>query len=382
MKASLVLLTALFLFACSSSKNYMAYKDPERGLKEALRRLDRSANDEAALQAIPALYQQVQETRLAQIRSLSLSTDLGRYADILGAYSSLQGLYTDIAAHEAAFRATRPANYADSIAALQEEAAGAFYAYGVLHFANARTNRDEARRAFTGFQRANEYRQGYRDARTMADAAYELAVVNVVVNPVRDNSFFVNNGWGRYGYDYTNQYFSETLLRDLQSASRRFPARFYSDVQLRRENVRPNWVVDLVLRNMYVPYPQTQSYTYNRSKQIEVGKDTSGRALYETVNATVQITRSYFTAYADFDVQVHDLDERRDVTRRSFRENFDWQEEYGTYRGDSRALDGPDWNAINNRSYGNVPRKEEIMTEIYRRLYPQVRSEIERAVDW
>ena len=64
-------------------------------------------------------------------------------------------------------------------------------------------------------------------------------------------------------------------------------------------------------------------------------------------------------------------------------EDYRWQEEYADYTGDSRALSASDWQLVNNNNrMNNQPNKEEVLTELYRRIYPQVKSSITYAVDW
>jgi len=132
---------------------------------------------------------------------------------------------------------------------------------------------------------------------------------------------------------------------------------------------------------MDIPIPQRYNYSNNRSKQIEIGKDTSGRPIYQTVTATVRITRYSFTAYASMDVQIKDIVTPKSISNRNFREDYRWQEESGTYSGDSRALTNSDWNAINNGSF-REPQREQVVEELYRKLYSSILSHIRTTVEW
>ena len=376
-------LAIIVLFAsCAGGKNYMEFRDEEKGLNEAIKRLSKAPRDERALEAIPILYKSIQQTELEKISTWKQSNDIARYDRIINAYNKLQSAYQKIMTNSNAFARVTPTSYAAEILEARQSAAAAYYDYGTDRLKNADSDKAEARKAYTAFNKANQYSPGYKDSKQLAASAYENAIVNVVINPIQDNSFFFNSGWGNYGYNYTNQYFSETLLRDLQhAAERRFAARFFSDQQARSNRIQPDWVVDIILRNLDVPYPQNMTNQIRRSKEIVVGKDTSGKQITQTVYATLHITRSYFTAYADFDLNIRDLTNGRFVTNRNFRENFDWSHETGSYSGDSRALDSYDWQIINNR-YRQAPRREDIMAEIYRKLYPQIRNQIEYAVEW
>ena len=117
------------------------------------------------------------------------------------------------------------------------------------------------------------------------------------------------------------------------------------------------------------------------SKQIESGRDTSGKPVYQTVYARINITRQSFEARAEMEVTISDIAGQKTIDRRSFREDYNWQEEYGSYSGDSRALSASDWNLINNTRYSE-PRREDVLNELYRKLYPQVKNRVIYAVDW
>ena len=141
-------------------------------------------------------------------------------------------------------------------------------------------------------------------------------------------------------------------------------------------------MVDLKLRNIDIPYPSNNNYSRNASAQVQIGTDTSGNPVYRTVYATVNITRSSFTARADMDVNITDVKTDKNISYRNIRDDYRWQEERATYSGDSRALSARDWEMINNGRGYNTPRKEEVLDELFKKIYPQVKNNIIYAVDW
>ena len=81
------------------------------------------------------------------------------------------------------------------------------------------------------------------------------------------------------------------------------------------------------------------------------------------------------------EINITDISTRKSIVYNSFREDYRWQEEHANYSGDSRALSASDWRLINNSNY-NEPRKEDVLNELYRKIYPQVKNKITYAVDW
>ncbi len=373
-------LSLIILASCKTSKDYLSRGDNDNTLFDALKTLKKHNTDTTALNASPVLYNLAQQRNLRKINSYSSSKELSRWDKMIDGYSTLQEMYNAIIENDAASRVVTPVNYQQTITGLKQEAAADYYATAT-DFLNKPTRAD-AKQAYNYFKKADKLVPGYEDAKLKMDEAYENAIVNVVINPVQDNSYFFNTGWGNSGYNYSNEYFQQTLVRELKGTnSSRYPARFYTDWEARRDHVQPDWEVNLTLRNMNIPRPQTYTYSRNASQQVEVGRDTSGKIIYRTVYATVNIARQSFTANADMEINITDIVTRKRIVYNSVREDYSWQEEHATYNGDSRALSANDWALINN-SYHNEPRKEDVLNELYRKIYPQVKNKITYAVDW
>ena len=367
--------------SCGSSKNYLERSDEDKALLDAVKKLNKSAGDDNASGALPILYNNIKLAHLSKIKSFESSRELSKHDKIVAEYNALQTAYDAIINSPASFRLVSPENYGTQLLEAKQAAADAYYESGLAFL--DKTGRDNAKKAYTQFKNADRFVPGYKDAQSKTLEAYERAVVNVVINPVQDNSFFFNSSWGNYGYNYSNEYFQQTLIRDLDNGnnSNRYAARFYTDWEARRNNVKPDWVVDLVLRNMNIPPAGIYRYTQNRSKQIQLGTDTAGRPQYRTVTALLNVDRQSFDANIDMEVSIKDLETNKNISYRSFRETYRWQQETASYSGDSRALSSYDWQMINGNGY-NQPRKEDVLNELYRKIYPQVLNNIRYSVDW
>ncbi|MBK6379102.1 MAG: hypothetical protein IPF72_04895 [Chitinophagaceae bacterium] len=373
-------LSLIILASCKTNKDYLSRSDNDNTLFDAIKTLKKHNTDTTALQALPVLYNLAQQRNLRKINSYSSSRELSRWDKMINAYSTLQEMYNAIVENDAASRVVTPVNYQQTLYDLKHEAAADYYTAATV-FLN-KPGRADAKQAYNYFKKADKLVPGYEDAKLKMDEAYAHAIVNVVIKPVQDNSYFFNTGWGNYGYNYSNEYFQQTLVRELKGTnSSRYPARFYTDREASRENVQTDWEVTLTLRNMNIPRPQTYTYSRNASQQVEAGRDSSGRIIYKTVYATINISRLSFTANAEMEINIIDIVTRKNIVYNSFREDYRWQEEHATYTGDSRALSTSDWALINNNYY-NEPRKEDILNELYRKLYPQVKNKITNAVDW
>ena len=373
--------TALVVASCASTKNYLERTNEDKALADAVKKLSKSPSDENASEAVPVLYANIQKNHLAKIKDLKAGKELNRWDKIISEYQDLQDAYDAIINNSAAFKLVNAHSYSVELFDAKQSGAEAYYTEGQTLL--DKTGRDNAKKAYSYFKKAEKLVPGYKDAVAKSDQAYESAIVNVIINPVQDNSFYFNSSWGNTGYNFSNEYFQQTLVRDLSGINKnRYPARFYTDWQARRDNVQPDWVVDLKLRNIDIPYPSNYNYSRNASAQVQVGTDTSGNPVYRNVYATVNITRSSFTASANIDVNITDVKTGKNISYRNVRDEYRWQEEKATYNGDSRALSARDWEMINNGRGYNTPRKEEVLDELFKKIYPQVKNNIIYAVDW
>ena len=374
------ILSLFILASCKTSKDYLSRSDNDNTLFDAVKTLKKHSSDTNALNALPVLYTLAQQRNLRKINSYSSSKELGRWDKILDSYNTLQEMYDAIVETDAASQLVTPVNYQQTIYDLKQQAAADYYAEAETLL--VKPGRNNAKGAYNYFKKADKYVPGYKDALAKMDEAYQNAIINVVINPVQDNSYFFNTGWGNYGYNYSNEYFQQTLVRELGGKNgSRYPARFYTDWEARRDNVTPDWEINLTLRNMDIPRPQSYSYSRNVSQQVEAGRDSSGKVFYKTVYATINIVRQSFTARADMEISITDLYTHKNITYNTFREDYRWEEEHARYNGDSRALNANEWSLVNNNYY-NEPRKEDILSELYRKLYPEVKNKITYAVDW
>ena len=381
MKRLLLITATLFLLSsCKTSKDYLSRGDEDKTLFDIVKKLGKHSNDEDAVNALPEVYARVQQNHLKKINTYKTYKEISRWDKIIEEYSTLQRMYETVSNTDGANRLVNAVNYQNDIYDAKQNAAADYYEQAVTLLQS--NYRDDAKKAYSYFKKAGNWVPGYKDAKSKMDEAYLNATINVVINPVQDNSFFFNSGWGNTGYNYSNEYFQQTLIRELGGKyASRYPAKFYTEWEARRDNVQPDWVVELTLRNMNIPRPTTYNYSRNVNKQIEAGKDSSGKTIYKTVYATLNISKQSFTARGQMDVNITDVTSRKNISYNTYSDDYRWEEENATYTGDSRALNNNDWALVNNKRY-NEPRKEDVLNELYRKIYPQVKNRISYAVDW
>ena len=367
-----VLVSLVIFSACGSSRR--AASGPDKDLYSAIKAIEKSNNAEAR-RDLPMLYQQAVERHENEIAAHKMSEDPDKWVNIIAELEALQNIYSAINASPAAARLVKAQSYTAAIADARETGAAEYYDRGMQYLQS--DDRDDARVAYKAFQTVNRIYPNYKDASLLLKKAKEKGTLDVVINVVESRGYMYQGG------SFAADNFQRNLVRDLggnfgNSAS---GARFYTDWEIRSRKVEPDWAVDLAWANMYISPIRSNTYNRTVSKEIQTGKDTSGKAVYKTVTATLHITQTNINAQGDMEYRVTDLKDNESIEWNRLPAYLNSVIETATYSGDSRALSQYDWNLVNNRRYAYV-NESEIVEALYREIYPQLRNRIEAVTRW
>jgi len=306
---------------------------------------------------LAGLYKDATDVHLNNIEVYKTLTEPSKWDKIINEYNALQQVATVINSSPAAQKFLKaPSFYAETQVA-RENAARDYYDLGLSFISE--NDKDSSRSAYHAFAKAAGFVPEYKDVRRQMEKAYQSSILNVVINPVSDDSYFyremVHN---RFGNSFNNDYLQRSLVTDLGSNySKTSLAHFYTSQDAQRTGINVDWVIDLTWINLEVPQPYSRQYDRKVNKQIEVGRDTANKPVYQNVSATLHITRKYFTATGDLECRITDVDTRDNINLNRYSGKFDWQQEYATYAGDSRALNAAETAMLNNSNYQPPLRK-------------------------
>lgn len=366
------------LVSCGAAGGFTASSREDKDLFKAINAIEKS-NHADARKDLPALYQQAIQRHEDKIASYKSSTSPDRWQKIVSELEALQKIYSALNASPASAKLV-PAtqDYAGAISQAKEQGATEYYESGVQYLQSS--SRTDARKAYQAFQAVNKLYPNYKNTSSLMREAREKSILDVVINPVQTRGYM----YGNTGFRSDN--FQRELVRDLGGSygNNVSGARFYTDWEARSRNVEPDLIVDLNWDNVYISPGRNHTYTRNVSKQIEIGRDTSNRPVYKTVNATLYITQRSINARAEMEYRVVDVAENESVEWNRIPAYLDLEIEEATYRGDSRALSEHDWAMVNGRG-GQSNRylnEGEIMDALYSRVYSQLRSRIDNITRW
>ena len=355
-------------FACGNPQKAVSYSE-DKIFFETLRELEKKPNDPALKTDVKDLYKQAVQGHQDRITAYQASSELRRYDQMIGEYNSLQRL-SDAIRTSSVFRDVDAKNYFGELQRAKEEAAEAYYVAGVQEMRE--DTREGAKQANQYFQKVGQYAPNYKDVTRLQREASERSVVKVMINPVQDR--FIGGGWNNnWNNDMRVRFLHEQLARDLGGQMGGGQARFFTDMDARRLNVRPDWIVDISWGNLSMPPTILNRYNRELSRSVEVGKDTSGRPVFQNVKATLSVTR-YQNPGADIDYRIVDVETNTNLEWSRVNVNNAAIFETATFSGDSRALSPADWGLVNNRWNNN--NNDQMMRDMYNQLLNELRMRI------
>lgn len=373
-----LLLFGLVLTACSPTKQIeKRYTPDDKLVFDLIERLKKNPNDAEAAKQLPEAYEQAAEVR-KNINSNTFNNmnEGDRWIEISKQLLVAQQLYSEIKGNPVISKIIpNPWDPTIKIQEAKQKAAEEYYNQGQQYLTY--NNRPYARKAYDMFVKANSAYPNYKDVREMMEQSKLLATIKVVVNQVN----YDNYGWNYWGFN--NDYLQYKITRDLNNSSYR-DVKFYSEDEARRLNIRPDRIVNLTFTDLYIGQLFNDRYSIDRSKQIEVGqtKTNPPQPIYETVKATVYVTRRVLQSRASLECRIYDWASNRNILFDRFPDNNTWKDESARYTGDKRALEQSDWNMINNSSNINPPSRNELAQRLIDNCYNQLLSRIRNGVSF
>ena len=369
---STVIVSMLIFSACSSSKKIAA--QPDKDLFKAIKAIEKSNNAEAR-KDLPILYQLAVQRHEDEIAAHKMSQHPDRWIRIIAELEALQNIYSAINASPATAKLVTAQSYSAAIVDARETGAAEYYDKGVEFLQS--DDRDDARMAYKAFQAVNVIYPNYKDASLLLKKAKEKGTLDVVINMVPSRGYMYTGG------SFAADNFQRNLVRDLGGnyGYGSSGARFYTDFEVRSRKIDPDWAVDLNWSSLYISPIRSNSYTRTVSKEIQSGKDTSGKPIYQTVTATLHITQTNINAQGDMEYHITDLSDDESIEWNRVPAYLNSVIETGTYTGDSRALSSNDWNIVNNKRNAYI-NDADIVDALYNEVYGQLRNRIEAVTRW
>jgi hypothetical protein len=365
------LVVAVFFTACKSGGSLSRFPAVDRPVYELMQQYSKTP-DSNLLSQINSAYNSALQDHLQKINQYKNSGQENSWEKVMREYGYLQTLADGLAAFPVS-QNIKIKRFDDEYAQAKEKVLNNKYEAALSYLNN--NNRHDARRAYDLLREVKRIEPGYKDVNRVLKEAESRSILNIVINPVN----YYAQSYGYWGLQSDN--IQEQIARDVRSQVGSGTVRVYTELEARRRQVFPDRLVDISWNELFVPIPNTHTYSRNVSKQIQTGTNSENKPIYTTVNATVFVVQKSIVARGNLELRITEPATNRQIVWDNFPAQYSWNEEYASYQGDSRALDASDWALINRANNFIDPSRSYIYNQVFSQVYPRLLSRI-RSVTW
>ncbi|MGO4293404.1 hypothetical protein [Chitinophaga sp. RAB17] len=350
-----------FFLSCKSGEKLYNKGRYDEAVNAFVKKLQRKPQDATATRMLPDAYKQAQLQREERVNAYLRSNNDLKWESVRNEYRALQSLYNNIHKSPAALKLVQPRDYSDAITGAQENAAETRYDRGMSLLNKG--DKASARQAYEEFSAALKLIPNYRDTKQRRDEAYQLGVINVVVSEIEVRSPY---------YQFSADQFRDYLVRNLQQRNINQFVQFYDERVARNENLRPDEYIELRFFDFVVGQTYVDRIQRDVSKEIIVGttKDTTGKEsnIYKTVTATLYITKKTVVSKGLLDYRITNTTNGQLLRTDRIPGSYTWLNQFGTFRGDERALSDDDKRLMGGQDMPPPPPSDLFM-EFTRPIY-------------
>ncbi|RAJ06830.1 hypothetical protein LX64_01957 [Chitinophaga skermanii] len=378
MKATLRLFLCLslvaFLAACKSGQKLYQKGRYDEAVASFVKKLQRKPGDATALAYIPKAYAEARDMGEYNVNRILTSNDPFKWEAVKNEYRQLQYLYDLIQSSPAAKSVVQATDYTRDIANATNNGAQVRYDRG-LAFMDKNT-KQSYKQAYNEFIAALQLVPNFKDAKELRDEAYQLAIVTVVVSQIDIRSPM---------YQLSADFFRDELVRGLQQRNIDPFVRFLDERAADRDHIRG----DHYLRMRFYDFQIGQALIERFERQVQkenvvIGtinvRDSTGKVTkqnqYGTVKATLYITKKTILSQALFDYEIIDIRNNAVITNNRIPGRFTWLNQFGTFKGDERALSDDDKRLMGGADVA-PPAPQALFLEVTRPIYDQLGRDLQ-----
>jgi len=356
------------LSACRSGKTALKQGDYEKAVNTAIDRLRQNPKSKNARLSLQDAYPALTGLYQREINTLKTSSDTYRWEGVLNRYATLNQMHDAIRRCPGALRVIRePISYTKEQEAAALQAAEIRYALGEQSL--ARNTRESAKEAYGHYSRAEELKPGLRDLYAKKQQALSAATMFVLVEPIPSTLRM---------YDLNTEFFQNQLYEFVRNNTGNIFLRYVTPATI--ASTRPAHIVKMQFDNFVVGQAYMKETIQDRSKDSVVIREgvvetSAGKTIQKTyvaVTAKLSTWEKTLSSSGVLDVQIVDAQTGAVVSQRKFPGTFVWQDRWGSYQGDDRALTPADKETVKkNRELPNPP-PQQLFTEFTKPIFTQV----------
>lgn len=366
---SLLIILLLVISACSSGKKALQRGDYYDATLKAVDRLRQSPNNKKARHTLGEAYYRAVEENLRITRTLDTKANPLNWEKVAESYGRINEMGNEIRKSPAALKIVKnPTSYLSEEIKAKDKAAEANYNEGIRLM--GLKNRDDAKKAYYHFVKANQWVKNYKDVAVQIPTAKDAATLKVLVQPIQvPNSFSL-------GRDFVQSQVMEYL-----NTNRRMNefVTFYLSWETPNYCCADQFLMmsfdEFTVGQVFMKEKTTTAVdSVRRTVRLDDG---ATKTITDAVKADYTHHEQYVVSNGRLDVRVIDAKTNRILMQDKYPGEFVWRNEWGTYQGDKRALDNDQEKAIKVRPVAPPP-PQDLFVELFKPIYDQLTGNMRR----
>lgn len=371
----LCLLLLTFLGCGKSAQKSLQQGNYDDAVITAVEKLRKSPENRNALEALRDAYPLALRYHTDNIKQAEVSNDRFRWDAQAKAYTQLNRLAEEIRRCPSCLNLLRsPQQFLNEEQNARERAASEHYEAGLDALAQ-RDNREVARQAYDHFEAVKNFVPTYRDVENRLNEAYFYASLKVVVEQAKLNSRI---------YQYSNEFF-QGKINEFLATNRRLNkfVRFYSPEEAKADKVT---VADQIVRLEFDDFVVGQTFVNTKTEtvwsadSVVVGSTkVNGKNIdvKNKVKADLTINRKSVVSKGLLNLLIVDGRTGKVLLQEQVPGEHTWNQEWGSFNGDERALADTQKRISQNREQ-LPPPPQQLFVEFCRPIYDSVTYRIRR----
>jgi hypothetical protein len=358
-KPIFIFLILLIADACSSGKAALKKGDYYDAVLESVHRLRSSPDNKKAKAVLSQGYPLAIEYIDTSIQNGINADDPMKWRNAVKGYEQINYLNDQIKTSLGAMKIiTQPATRFKELADAKQKAAEESYQAGIN--AMMKNTREDAKEAYFDFKAAGTYEPGYRESIEMMNQAEFNATLRIAYEEINQS----NINYGSF----------QPVVNSLQ---RQFLS-FKPITQ--RDTVPPHQYLKIVFDGYRAdPRPYLTTSTENAQRDIKTGEkkgpDGKTQDIMQTVIAKVTYYHKTMNSAGTASVSITDAKTNAILQNLSVNGNGNWQSDWATYTGDSRALSTNQQNLI--KRVETYPNPQDLFNQAMRNLSSNLSSQLQ-----
>ncbi len=373
LKIIICILTASVAFtSCNTGKNLYTKGNYYEAVLRSVEKLQKNPNNKKALETLTNAYPNALEFYLDQLENQKNSSSNFKNTNAVYNYNKLNNMYEKIQLSPTAKKLIpNPKKYYTEIEKINPRAAEEQYSAGLesLNFGN----RENAKKAYYYFLKADEFVKNYKDVNQKIDEAYNLSLLNVItyLQPIQSKFYKLS---ASIFYDQLESVFNQIEQNEF--------IRFFTPEEAKNEDLQnPDQILKINFEDFVVGETHTKERVEKmESDTIKIGEITTDRGskkdVYGTVKAEVTINRMEIISKGLINLTIsQNANGNKVLISENIAGQYVWYNEWGFYNGDKRALTS-DQIIISKQKRINPIPPQQMFVEFTKPIYNQLQSRL------